>query len=118
VTDFYRYSGAADVIVSRAGATNLAEFAVQGKACIIIPAAHLVGGHQTKNAASFAKHEAIVLMDDAQIEQEHRLATQIIELLDDDARRQKLGDALHTFGYTNAADQLARLILEKAGKDA
>jgi len=42
----YLYSGAADLIIARAGATNLAEFAVQNKACIIIPGSHLTGGHQ------------------------------------------------------------------------
>ena len=34
LTDLYKYSGASDVIIARAGATNLAEFAVQGKACV------------------------------------------------------------------------------------
>ena len=50
VDDVYLYSGAADLIVTRAGATNLAEFAVQGKACIVVPSAFLAGGHQLKNA--------------------------------------------------------------------
>jgi UDP-N-acetylglucosamine--N-acetylmuramyl-(pentapeptide) pyrophosphoryl-undecaprenol N-acetylglucosamine transferase len=49
IEDLYRYSGAADVIVTRAGATTIAEFAVQGKACIIVPNPRLTGGHQVKN---------------------------------------------------------------------
>lgn len=56
--DVYRYSGAADIIVTRAGATNLAEFAVQGKACIVVPAPFLAGGHQLKNAAYLAEKQA------------------------------------------------------------
>src|SRR5690606_9645013 len=51
VTDMYIYSGAADVVIARAGATNMAELAAQGKACIIIPSPVLAGGHQLQNAA-------------------------------------------------------------------
>ncbi len=50
IKDVYRYSGAADLIITRAGATNIAEFAVQAKACILIPSPYLTGGHQLKNA--------------------------------------------------------------------
>ena len=42
VTDLYRYSGAADLIIARGGATNIAEFASQHKACIIIPSKKLI----------------------------------------------------------------------------
>ncbi len=113
-TDFYRYSGAADVIIARAGATNLAEFAVQGKACIIVPAGQLVGGHQTKNAQIYAEQGAIMYFTQDQVEQERRLGTAVSNLLADDKARAELGDKLHAFAQGNAAETLATLLLEKA----
>lgn len=111
VTDFYKYSGAADVIIARAGATNLAEFAVQGKACLIVPAGQLVGGHQIENAKVFAEHKAIVLMTQEQVEQERRLSKIVGELLADDRRRAELGKNLSAFARSDAAEQLAMVLL-------
>ena len=59
ITGLYKYIGAADVVIARGGATNLAEFAVQAKACIIVPASQLVGNHQVKNAQVYADRGAI-----------------------------------------------------------
>lgn len=116
VTDLYRYSGAADIIICRAGATNLAEFAVQAKPCIVVPAEHLVGGHQTKNAAVMADRGAIILMTQEQIEQERRLTAIIGDLLEDSAKRQALSKAFAGFARTDAAERLALLLLEQATK--
>ncbi|HET6924552.1 MAG TPA: glycosyltransferase [Candidatus Saccharimonadales bacterium] len=115
VTEFYRYSGAADIIIGRAGATNLAEFAAQGKVCVIVPAGQLVGGHQLKNARILAREQAIVLMTSEQIEQERRLTHVISELLDDATKRRELADHIARFARPNAAEELAALILEIAG---
>lgn len=113
VSDFYRYSGAADVIIARGGATNLAEFAAQGKTCIIIPAAQLVGGHQVKNAQALADRGAVVLFTEEQAEQERRLAMVVGELLDDDTQRDALAKQLSKFARPHAAKQLAELLLEQ-----
>jgi UDP-N-acetylglucosamine--N-acetylmuramyl-(pentapeptide) pyrophosphoryl-undecaprenol N-acetylglucosamine transferase len=117
-TDFYLYSGAADVVISRAGATTMAEFAEQGKACIIVPAEQLVGGHQVKNAQVYAKHGAIKLFTQAQAEQERRLATAVSDLLDDDAARTELGRNLHGFAKNDAAHELSGILLDMADKKA
>lgn len=109
--DFYLYSGAADVIIARGGATNLAEFAVQGKACIIVPAEQLVGGHQVKNAEVLAERGAIQLFTEAQAEQERRLALTVGELLDNDTKRAELGKQLSKFARSDAAHELAMVLL-------
>lgn len=113
-TDFYRLSGAADVVIARGGATNLAEFAVQGKACIIVPAAYLVGGHQVKNAQALAEQQAIIVMSDEQAAQERRLALTVSELLDDDLKRQELEERLASFALGDATEKLAQLVLGQA----
>lgn len=113
-TDFVQYSGAADVIIARGGATNLAEFAVQGKACIIVPAEQLVGGHQVKNAQVLADRGAIELFTQAQAEQERRLGLAVGELLDNPEKRAELGKHLATFAKTDAAHVLSMVLLEIA----
>jgi UDP-N-acetylglucosamine--N-acetylmuramyl-(pentapeptide) pyrophosphoryl-undecaprenol N-acetylglucosamine transferase len=112
VSDFYLYTGAADVIVARAGATNLAAFALQEKPCIIVPAEQLVGGHQIKNAEALAKEQAIILLTEAQSEQEHRLAHVVSELLSSDAKRTELSHNIAKFARRDAAKQLAMLLLD------
>ena len=113
VQDMYRYSGAADVIVARAGATTLAEFAAQAKACIIVPNQNLTGGHQLKNAEILAKDEAIVSVADDAVQKNPELLLQQIEcLLDDPKARLHLARNLHATAVKDAAKSLAELIMQ------
>jgi UDP-N-acetylglucosamine--N-acetylmuramyl-(pentapeptide) pyrophosphoryl-undecaprenol N-acetylglucosamine transferase len=115
VSDLYRYSGAADIIIARGGATNLAEFAIQGKACLIIPSPQLAWN--IKNADVMAKHDAIEMMTDAQAEQERRLGLKLSELLDDKARRLELSRKLHRLAHPGSARELAELLLQAGSND-
>jgi UDP-N-acetylglucosamine--N-acetylmuramyl-(pentapeptide) pyrophosphoryl-undecaprenol N-acetylglucosamine transferase len=115
VMDLYRQSGAADVVISRGGATNLAEFAIQGKACIIVPAPQLVGGHQVKNVSVLAKDKAVLQMTEDQLEQPERLGRTISELISDDKQRNMLAQRFLAYAHPQAAAELAALILKIAG---
>lgn len=114
VTDLYRYSGAADVVVARGGATNLAEFAIQAKACLIVPSPQLVWN--VKNSHVMARHKAIIELTEDQSEQEHRLGAAIGDLLDNADKRQMLADNLHKLAHPGSAKELAELLLYEAGK--
>ncbi len=112
--DVYRYSGAADIIITRAGATNLAEFAVQGRACIVVPSPFLAGGHQLKNAQYLEAQAAAVVLDEADmLADPNRLAKQVSTLLHDDALCQKLEKNLGAFAKPRASQELAKLVLEQ-----
>ncbi|HET7059816.1 MAG TPA: UDP-N-acetylglucosamine--N-acetylmuramyl-(pentapeptide) pyrophosphoryl-undecaprenol N-acetylglucosamine transferase [Candidatus Saccharimonadales bacterium] len=114
--EVYRYSGAADIVLCRAGATNLAEFAVQGKACVVVPSAFLTGGHQLKNAEYLAERGAALVLDEKELSADaNRLAKQLSELLRDPARREQLGRNLAAFAKPGAAKELANLIIKQAG---
>ncbi|MBI4034492.1 glycosyltransferase [Candidatus Saccharibacteria bacterium] len=110
--DFQAWSGAADLIVTRAGATTLAELAVQHKACIVIPAPWLAEGHQTRNAQKLQAAGAAAVADN------HISANDFISLINrllaDPKRRQALADKLGALAKPEAADQLASLILNSA----
>jgi UDP-N-acetylglucosamine--N-acetylmuramyl-(pentapeptide) pyrophosphoryl-undecaprenol N-acetylglucosamine transferase len=112
VEDFYKYSGAADLIIARAGATNLAEFATQGKACIIIPSPYLVGGHQLKNANALAERRAVKLLDEDSILKNNTVLTKAVsELLESAEERNKLSTELHKFASSDASKRIAMLLL-------
>jgi UDP-N-acetylglucosamine--N-acetylmuramyl-(pentapeptide) pyrophosphoryl-undecaprenol N-acetylglucosamine transferase len=113
IEDVYRYSGAADVIITRAGATNLAEFALQGKACIVVPSPVLVGGHQLKNAQYLADQRAAIVIGEDELQADpNRLARLVSDLLRDPARQKQLAGRLADFAKPDATEELAELILE------
>lgn len=117
--DVYRYSGAADVVVTRAGATNLAEFAVQGKACVVVPSPFLTGGHQLKNAKYLEEQQATEQVSEAEIEANANvLAERVAALLSDPARQAALGQKFTSFGHPQAAKELARLLLNEVSAKA
>lgn len=115
LTDAYLYSGAADVIITRAGATQMAEFAVQGKVCIVVPNPVLTGGHQLKNAEYLqAKHAAVLVSEQELQDNPNVLAARVSELLKDTAKRTELAKNLSAFAHPEAAKQLAALLLKEA----
>ncbi len=111
-SDFYDLSAAADLILTRAGATTLAELAVAGKACILIPAPFLAAGHQLKNAEMAAAADAAVVLDEGV--QTDELQAVINELLNDNSRRFELAKNLYGLARPDAAAKLAKIILRAA----
>jgi UDP-N-acetylglucosamine--N-acetylmuramyl-(pentapeptide) pyrophosphoryl-undecaprenol N-acetylglucosamine transferase len=108
--DLYKYVGAADLIVSRAGATAVAEFAAAKKACILIPNPFLTGGHQVKNAESLQKVGAVeVVANEASVE---TLLGKIVKLLSSPTKRESLANKLGSTAKLEAADNLAEILLD------
>lgn len=115
VSDFFRYAGAADVIVARGGATNLAEFAIQRKACVIVPSKQLVWN--VHNSRVLAEQGAVVELNEDQADQPERLGRTIGDLLDRPKRRAELCSSLARIGYPHAAREIAAVLLS-IGKDS
>lgn len=115
--ELYKYSGAADIVVARGGATNLAELATQAKACIIVPNPLLTGGHQLKNAVAYEQKGAIVSIDEKKLQDNHELLLTALERLLDDPEQQKhLSNQLHAFARDDSVRDLAALLIE-TGKE-
>jgi UDP-N-acetylglucosamine--N-acetylmuramyl-(pentapeptide) pyrophosphoryl-undecaprenol N-acetylglucosamine transferase len=111
----YAYTGASDVVVSRAGANTIAELGVQGKAVIVVPNPYLTGGHQTKNADQLAQKQAVVVVPEAELSVgSGALETAITDLLTDVTKRKLLGETLQSITIPDAAHKLAKLLLEVA----
>lgn len=109
--------GAADVVVSRAGATTIAELAHLKKAVLVVPFAPLPGGHQLKNAERLSAAGAIEMLDDtAMVKDPTKLLEVIRHLIKSPRLRADLADRLHAESRAadNPARQLAEIILEEA----
>lgn len=112
VTD---YEQAADVVVTRAGATTMAELAAIGVATIIVPSPYLAGDHQTKNAKVYEKAGAAVVVNEFDMKEKPAILYDAIkDLLDNKARRNKLAKNLQTFAKPDAVDGMTKMILGAA----
>ncbi|OVE79385.1 hypothetical protein BVY00_00455 [bacterium G20] len=109
-SDFYAYTGAADVVLARAGATTLAELAVQQKAAIIIPSPFLTGGHQLRNAEELTTQGAAkVLPNDVSPQ---KLLKILDELLQNKQMRAELEQKISALARPDAAAKIAEILLQ------
>ncbi|MAF59524.1 undecaprenyldiphospho-muramoylpentapeptide beta-N-acetylglucosaminyltransferase [bacterium] len=106
-------AGAASLIVSRAGSGALFEIAAWGVPSIIIPIPEDVSHDQQKNAFSFAKAGACVVVHQKNLTA-HLLVSEINRLMNDEGERAKMGEAAKTFSKPDAAKVLAEAIMETA----
>lgn len=104
--------GAADVVVTRAGATTILELAALKKPTILIPNAKLTGGHQVKNADVYSESGAVVVVNEEEMmDNPTILIDAISSVLNDKSKADKMSQALAEFARPNAAKDVARMIL-------
>lgn len=115
--------GAADIVVSRSGATAMGELASVAKPVILVPSPYLAGGHQLKNADVYNRvGAAIVLEEDKLVLNPLLLKKAIVMLLDDPKKREAMAKAIHAFSKPDAAIDTAGMIVDavyqhKKGQD-
>jgi UDP-N-acetylglucosamine--N-acetylmuramyl-(pentapeptide) pyrophosphoryl-undecaprenol N-acetylglucosamine transferase len=106
---------AADLVVSRAGASTVAEVAVCGLPSILVPYPHATANHQEANARALARAGGAVVLSDAELAPEV-LAARVVELVDDPDRMAAMGERAAAWGRPDAARALASLVVEGAGR--
>lgn len=107
--------GAADVVVSRAGATTIAELAALKKAVVLVPYERLPGGHQVKNAEKLAELAAArVILDAKMAEKPELLLKEVRNLVAKPADREELAKKIHEQARPEAAKHLAEIIIRVA----
>ena len=97
---------AADLVLSRAGASSIAEIAAVGVPSLLVPYPHATADHQTTNARFLTDAGAAVLVPDAKIATEE-FSSQLLGLLDEPARRDAMREAALGLGQSRAAAALA-----------
>ena len=99
----------ADVVVSRAGATTLAELTASGRPSLLVPLPGAADGHQQANAEVLAERGAAEVLPEAGLSGE-RLAARVLALAGDDERRRRMAAAARTL----ARPQAVSVIVDRA----
>lgn len=100
---------ASDIVVSRAGAIAISEISAVKKPAILVPSPNVAEDHQTKNALALVNYNAALLVKDKEATEE--LGKEILNLLNDDDKQEKLIKNITGLGFLNAADRIAELII-------
>ncbi|NTW62143.1 hypothetical protein HGB25_01890 [Candidatus Saccharibacteria bacterium] len=107
--------GAADVVVSRAGATFILELAAMAKPTILIPNRKLTAGHQLKNATMYEEKGAVVVVDEvAMVSNPDLLVSAIRGLLTDRVKMSAMSDKFEGFARHGAARDVANMVISTA----
>ncbi len=100
---------AADAVVSRAGATSLAEIAAKGIPAILVPYPYATNDHQRINARSYADSGAAKVIDDANIDSQE-FHDAVIEMASSANVRERMRDAAKSLGFEDATAKLDEVV--------
>lgn len=100
------------VIVSRSGATTIAEITVLGIPSVLIPSPYVTDDHQTKNAQSLVNNEAAILLKEDQLSGKS-LLSKIDELMNNADKRDFMSERARELGQPRATDQLIQVMLDE-----
>lgn len=104
---------AADLVISRAGASTVAELTARGLPAILVPWSLASTGEQALNAEPLGRAGAAAIIPDHELTAD-RLAQVLLELLNDRPRLARMADAAKALGRPEAAEAVARIALELA----
>jgi UDP-N-acetylglucosamine--N-acetylmuramyl-(pentapeptide) pyrophosphoryl-undecaprenol N-acetylglucosamine transferase len=105
---------AADLVVSRSGASAVSEICAVGRPSILVPYPFAAGDHQRRNAESLQQAGAAVCVASAEASSE-RLAAEIDELMTGSGRLEQMAALARELGRPQAAETIARDLLRLAG---
>lgn len=108
----YELMGAADLVISRAGATTISELAALKKAVILVPFEKLPGGHQLSNAKFLEKNNAAAVISDSEmLENPEKLLLMTKNLLKNKEKMDFYAKNLSQTIKENAALELANILI-------
>ena len=95
---------AADLVVSRAGASSISELQLLGKAAILVPSPNVAEDHQTKNALALVNRDAAIMVTDA--DAAARLVDTMLAIVTDEAKIASLGSHVLEMALRDAAERI------------
>ena len=104
---------ATDIVVSRAGATSLAEISARRIPALLVPFPYATADHQTTNAKEYVERGAAYMIADAEVESAD-FERQVFAMINDPAVRASMTEAAATFETEDAAAKLADVVLAAA----
>jgi UDP-N-acetylglucosamine--N-acetylmuramyl-(pentapeptide) pyrophosphoryl-undecaprenol N-acetylglucosamine transferase len=108
-TDIPRRLAEAQLVISRAGASSVADVSIIGRPAILIPFAAAAGDHQTANATGLVESGAAVLIPESRLDPAH-LAAEITAILAKPERAELMARSALAQGRPDATIRLAALV--------
>lgn len=108
---------AADVFISRAGASSCNEIAAAGVPSVLIPSPNVTANHQEKNARVLSDNGGAVLLLEKDCTAQ-KLFEEVTALLGDSQRRSEMGKVLHSLVIPDSSDRICDIMEELAQKKA
>ena len=96
---------AADLVISRAGASSISELCLLKKPCILVPSPNVAEDHQTKNAQALSTRGAAIFVKDSDARNE--LIPLALKTVIDDAQLSALSENVGKLAYHNSAKKIA-----------
>lgn len=105
----YAYA-AADLIISRAGASSISELCLLKKPVILVPSPNVAEDHQTKNALALVDKDAAIMVADKDAEQQ--LVSKALEIVHDDERLRTLSRNIAQLARHQSAERIVDEIVK------
>ena len=112
ISDMATAYRAADIVISRAGASSISELCLLGKASILVPSPNVAEDHQTKNARALSDKDAAIFVADK--DARAQLVDEAIKLVSDKARIASLETEVKKLAYHNSAEVIAKEVIKLA----
>ena len=116
VTDFIsnmdNANAAADLVISRAGASSISELCLLKKPCILVPSPNVAEDHQTKNALALSTKGAAIFVKDSDARNE--LIPLALKTVVDDAQLASLSENVGKLAYHDSAKKIADEVVKLA----
>lgn len=107
---------AADLVVSRAGASSISELQLLGKPCILVPSPNVAEDHQTKNALALVKQDAAIMVTDSQCSQQ--LVNTILCTVNQEQKLNSLATNISKMALDHAAERIVDKVFEIIDKNS
>ncbi|MFI0428289.1 undecaprenyldiphospho-muramoylpentapeptide beta-N-acetylglucosaminyltransferase [Mariniflexile sp. HMF6888] len=96
---------AADIVISRAGASSVSELCIVGKPVIFVPSPNVAEDHQTKNAMAIVDKDAAMIIKEEDLEADFE--NKFSQLIASPEKQKKLGSNIKKLALVNATKQIA-----------
>lgn len=101
---------AADLVISRAGASSISELSILSKPAILIPSPNVAEDHQTQNALALVKKDAAIMIADVDAEKE--LIKTAIATIENEDKLKSLSENISKMAQLNSADRIVDEVIK------
>jgi len=116
IDNMHLYVAAADIVISRAGASTVMELEVAGKASVLVPYPYATENHQFHNAKALADADASILVEEKNYNKEELIA-KIDELFKNPETLKKLSQNASSVAVTDTNERIYKIIMSKLDKN-